>query len=113
MSPYDHVTYLCCADCGAYVVEGEAEAHEQSCSERLTCRVCGERVDRTNLRDHLCQHHPNADQMEPDEVRDQFASGQADNREFLGCLTGTIKFGPGWDRPLPPDDWEALRGTSG
>ncbi len=33
----------------------------------------------------------------------------AENAAFLGCLEGKIKFGPGWQDPLPPEDWEALR----
>ena len=34
---------------------------------------------------------------------------RADNADFLGCLAGKITFGPGWEEPLPPEDWEALR----
>jgi hypothetical protein len=96
--PYDGVTYLCCTDCGEYVVEGEAEAHERSCTEsRLICRVCGERVHRTNLRDHLCQHHPNADQMDAGEVRDQYVVQPEDNSEFLGLpgRDGQVRAGLG------------------
>ncbi|MEI6514342.1 MAG: DEAD/DEAH box helicase, partial [bacterium] len=33
----------------------------------------------------------------------------ASNVDFLGCLEGKIKFGPGWQDPLPSNDWEALR----
>ncbi len=36
------------------------------------------------------------------------AAEEKDNRAFLGCLTDTIKFGPGWADPLPATDWEAL-----
>jgi DNA-directed RNA polymerase subunit RPC12/RpoP len=105
--PFDEVTYLRCADCGEFVIEGEAQAHEQGCgTERLVCRVCGDRVSMKDLREHLVGHNPNAEHLEPGEVRDQFA---ADDSEFLGSLTGPIKFGPGWDKPLPPEDWEALR----
>jgi superfamily II DNA or RNA helicase len=30
-----------------------------------------------------------------------------DMSQFLGRLAGTIKFGKGWEEPLPPEDWEA------
>ena len=106
--PFDGVTYLRCEDCGEFVVEAEAQAHERNCSTQLVCRVCGERVAPKDLRDHLVQHNPNAEAFEWEQVRDQFA---ADSGEFLGCLAGKIKFGPGWDDPLPPEDWEALRGS--
>ncbi len=117
--PYDGVTYLCCTDCGAFVVEGEAEAHERGCQGEardslLVCRLCQARVGRTDLRDHLAGHGLPVEHLEPDEVRDAYeadeAPGEADT-PFLGCLAGTVKFGPGWDKPLPPEDWEALRGT--
>ena len=116
--PFDGVTYLCCTGCGSFVVEGEAAAHEQACDgRRLVCGVCSDRVGPSDLRDHLIAHNPNAADMDANEVRDQFRVDTApspdarkgDNSEFLGCLTGTIKFGPGWDQPLPPEDWEALR----
>ena len=112
--PFDGVTYLRCVDCGSFVVEGEADAHEQCCvSAGLVCRVCGERVSRKDLRAHLIAHNPNAESLEPGEVRDQFTADTApapgDSSKFLGCLTGTIKFGPGWDKPLPEEDWEAMR----
>ena len=105
--PFNGVTYLCCQDCGEFVVEGEAEAHEQSCgSTRLVCRICGDRVCLKDLREHLVQHNPNAEGMDAGDVRDQFT---ADHSEFLGSLTSTIKFGPGWDQPLTENDGEALR----
>jgi hypothetical protein len=115
--PFDGVTYLRCEDCGAFVVEGEAEAHEQGCTTiRLVCRICGDRVNRADLREHLIQHNPNAENLDPEEVSDQFTADtpahdepEGDNSAFLGCLASTIKFGPGWDQPLPPEDWEALR----
>jgi hypothetical protein len=120
--PYDGVTYLCCTDCGEYVIEGEAEAHERGCrgvttsDPPLVCRLCQARVDRSHLRDHLAGHSLHAEDLEPDEVRDEFEADEApveggDNSAFLGCLTGTVKFGPGWDKPLPPEDGEFLRGT--
>jgi hypothetical protein len=71
--PFDGVTYVRCTECGCFIVEGEAEAHE---------------------------HHCSGSKQGPDEA--------GDNREFLGCLTGTVMFGPGWDRPLPAGDWETL-----
>ena len=115
--PFDGVTYLRCVDCGEFVVEGEAEAHEHGCGgASLVCRICGDRVPQRDLREHLAQHNPNAEHLESGEVRDQFTADKpeqeehaGDNSAFLGCLTGKIKFGPGWDKPLPPEDWEALR----
>jgi hypothetical protein len=32
--PFDGVMYLCCQACGSFVVEGEAQAHEQGCRRR-------------------------------------------------------------------------------
>lgn len=58
--PFDGVRYLRCEACGEFVMEGEAQAHEQGC--------------------------------------------QGDNSAFLGCLAGTIKFGPGWDEPVWPTE---------
>ena len=115
--PFDGVTYLCCTDCGEFVVEGETEAHERSCmGSKLVCRMCGDQVSMADLRDHLVQHNPHAEHLDWEEVRDQFTEDQpapptreVDNGAFLGCLTGTIKFGPGWDESLPEKDWEALR----
>ena len=118
--PFDGVTYLCCVDCGSFVVEGEADAHERGCAgARLVCRVCSDRVAINDLRAHLIAHIPNAENLDPGEVRDQFTADAAteqketaaDNSKFLGCLAGTIKFGPGWDEPLPAEDWEALGGA--
>jgi methionyl-tRNA synthetase len=74
--PFDGVTYLRCTGCGEFVVEGEAEAHERTCgSTRLVCRVCGDRVSANDLRDHLALHNPNAANLEPEEVRDQYRAG--------------------------------------
>jgi hypothetical protein len=115
--PFDGVRYLCCTDCGEFVVEGESEAHERGCNgTALVCRICGDQVSMAELRDHLVEHNPNAEQFDSEEVRDQFTADkpieddrEGDNSAFLGCLTGTIKFGPGWDKPLPEKDWEALQ----
>lgn len=108
--PFDGVNYLCCADCGEFVVECEAQAHEQSCGKaQLACRVCGGSVRLSELRDHLEQHNPGAANLEYSEVRDQFTAEAPVDEEFLGCLTGTIRFGPDWDKALPAEEWEALR----
>jgi len=32
-----------------------------------------------------------------------------DMSQFVDSLAGVMKFGPGWDDPLPLEDWEALR----
>ena len=29
--------------------------------------------------------------------------------EFVGCLRGTVKYHPDWDKPLGSSDWEACR----
>ena len=68
--PYDGVTYLCCTACGAFVVEGQAEAHERACTAAP--------------------------------ASDRPIGGSS---AFLGCLTGTIRFGSGWDQPLEQEDW--------
>jgi hypothetical protein len=75
--PFDDVTYLRCLDCGGFVVEGEAEAHEHGCGRSmLTCRVCGDRVNRDDLRTHLEQHNPNAANLDPEDIRDQFTTNR-------------------------------------
>ena len=38
----------------------------------LRCRVCGDLVAASRLRDHLCEHNPNADNLEPADVWAQF-----------------------------------------
>lgn len=38
-----------------------------------------------------------------------FEKNETGSSQFLGCLAGTVKFGPGWDDPLPSSDWDALR----
>jgi prevent-host-death family protein len=30
-----------------------------------------------------------------------------DPRSLLGCLRGSVTYGPGWDQPLGDEDWEA------
>jgi hypothetical protein len=70
--PYDGVVYLRCSNCGEYVVDGEAEAHEQCCGTRFVCRVCGDGVKLNCLREHLARHNPNAMNLEPGKVHDQF-----------------------------------------
>ena len=32
-----------------------------------------------------------------------------DPEEFLGCLSGTVSYFPGWDEPLGEGEWEACR----
>ena len=54
--------------------------------EVLCCRVCGDRVEATRLRDHLCQHSPNADSMDWKDVRDQFAWAEA--RDWIDEFAG-------------------------
>jgi superfamily II DNA or RNA helicase len=34
---------------------------------------------------------------------------KTDMSQFLGRLAGATNFGSGWEEPLPPEDWEALR----
>ena len=34
---------------------------------------------------------------------------QADMAQVVDSLIGAMKFGPGWDEPLPLEDWDALR----
>ncbi len=75
---FDGVTYLRCEDCGEFIVEGEAMAHERSCSgSSLRCRICGDQVSHDALRDHLVGHNTQAAHLDSDEVRDQFVSGMA------------------------------------
>ncbi len=35
------------------------------------------------------------------------STDEADPRSLLGCLRGTVTYGPGWDEPLGDEDWEA------
>ncbi len=47
-----------------------------------------------------------------DDALKQEAAAQPTRAElntWLGSLRGTVKFGPGWEDPLPAEDWEALR----
>ena len=37
------------------------------------------------------------------------AAPAPDMGQFVDSLAGVMKFGPGWDAPLPLEDWEALR----
>lgn len=71
--PFDALLYLRCQDCGEFVVEGESAAHERSCRRVLrVCRVCGDRVNVQDLRDHLIEHNAHAAGFEPEEVREQY-----------------------------------------
>ena len=71
--PYDGGIYLRCTGCGEYVVQGEADAHEARCEEeKLTCRICGDRVGPHELREHLLAHTPHAAGLDLEDVRDQF-----------------------------------------
>ena len=38
----------------------------------LECKICGDKVSISMLREHLCQHNPNADKMDWEDIRDQF-----------------------------------------
>lgn len=40
---------------------------------------------------------------------DSATEPRPDISQWLGSLAGTIKFGPGWDDPLPLEDWELGR----
>ena len=73
--PFDGVTYLRCVDCGEFVVDSEAGAHERGCTETtLVCRLCDESVPLTELRDHLLAHNPNAAGMDTDQVRARYTT---------------------------------------
>ncbi len=77
--------YVRCTCCDEYVIEGEFEAHRHSCPGQpvKSGQQCGGAM-----------RGP--------------AAGSGDIGDFLGCLTGTVKFGPGWDQPLPREDWGVL-----
>ena len=47
-------------------------------SGRLRCRLCGDRVCVARLRDHLCLHNPNADNMDWESVRNMFDLAEPD-----------------------------------
>ena len=54
-----------CTDCGALV-------HAEEEKPTLVCSVCGDAVAESNLREHLALHHPGAQQLSWEAVRDQF-----------------------------------------
>ena len=45
---------------------------DSSPSDRLRCRICGNRVGVARLRAHLCHHTPNAEGMDQESVRNAF-----------------------------------------
>lgn len=45
---------------------------DRSPSDRLRCRICGNRVGVTRLRAHSCHHNPNAEGMDWESVRSMF-----------------------------------------
>ena len=65
ISPGEPVPIGECPDCGALV-------HAEEEKPALVCSVCGDAVAESNLREHLAMHHPGAEQMSWEEVRDQF-----------------------------------------
>lgn len=71
-----------CPDCGALV-------HVAEDRPTLRCRVCNESVDESKLRQHLAMHHPGAEQLSWEEVRDQFQiQGRVSDREGDTGMTG-------------------------
>ena len=65
LSPGEPVPLGECPDCGALV-------HAATEPTMLRCRVCDEAVEESQLREHLAAHHPGAEQMDWEAVRDQF-----------------------------------------
>jgi len=74
--PFDSTAYLRCEICGDFVVEGEAQAHEQSCG-LLQCKVCRDLVHYDDLRSHLTYHHPHAADMELADVLSNFCGSNS------------------------------------
>lgn len=44
-------------------------------AETWRCRICGDSVARENLREHLVQHNPNAQDMDAEDVTAQYEQG--------------------------------------
>jgi len=65
ISPGEPVPLGECPNCGALVHAAENEP-------KLYCTVCSEVVPESQLREHLADHHPGAEQMSWEQVRDQF-----------------------------------------
>jgi DNA-directed RNA polymerase subunit M/transcription elongation factor TFIIS len=65
ISPGEPVPLGECPNCGALVHAAEDQT-------ALYCSICGDAVDESQLREHLAQHHPGAEQMSWEAVRDQF-----------------------------------------
>lgn len=65
ISPGEPVPIGECPDCGALV-------HAEEEKPTLVCSVCGDAVAESNLREHLALHHPGAQQLSWEAVRDQF-----------------------------------------
>ena len=65
ISPGELVPIGECPDCGALV-------HVVDDPPTLRCNVCNGLVEESQLREHLAAHHPGAEQLDWEEVRDQF-----------------------------------------
>ena len=65
ISPGEPVPLGECPECGALV-------HAEDDPPTLCCNVCGESVEASKLREHLAAHHPGAEQLSWEAVRDQF-----------------------------------------
>ena len=70
--------------------------------------ILSESFSRTVEGDRGLPHRELAQAMLP-ESTEPTEPAQPDMSQFLGKLSGTIKFGPGWEDPLPSEDWEALQ----
>ena len=85
--PFDGVTYLCCSECGEFVVEGEAEAHENRCgSDQLVSRVRAGPVERKNLREHLANNPKNRTDKVKKQCLCQAPGERCESTNKAGCL---------------------------
>jgi len=71
--------------CSNTGVRRTVDLSEDSSSDKLRCRICGNRVGATRLRAHLCHHNPNADNMDWESVRDTFEIEDPDSPEEAEC----------------------------
>lgn len=65
IAPGEPVPYGECPECGAL-------AHAVDDRRSLMCKVCGRVVKMADIREHLVEHNPNAENMEWEDVRNQF-----------------------------------------
>jgi len=65
ISPGEPVPLGECPECGALV-------HAAEDPTVLFCSICGDPVRESKLREHLALHHPGAEQLSWEAVRDQF-----------------------------------------